>query len=253
MLIAAREHDPALPLDTIRAIWWAMWRKAPAEPESLPRVPAEHEMKVLAAAPAAPEHVLIEYGAAQEIAYQAAAAFRPSYFTGTRFSAHPWVVEAIRSAHIDGQRFARELPAIDRSRATAPELRRERSEAQPGAVSNEAAAWAQGARFALQAVMKIDSICWLTDSMREIGIKQAANAVMAERDSLFAAAPKPRPEQEPAGLMNAELAAQVLRRFQNDDLILGPSEQAALSFAITALTVATPSTSPDQMSATPAL
>jgi len=32
MLIAAREHDPALPIETIRAIYWSMWRTAPAAP-----------------------------------------------------------------------------------------------------------------------------------------------------------------------------------------------------------------------------
>ena len=29
MLIAAREQDPALSIETVRAIYWAMWRKAP--------------------------------------------------------------------------------------------------------------------------------------------------------------------------------------------------------------------------------
>lgn len=29
MLIAAREQDPALPIEVVRAIYWAMWRKAP--------------------------------------------------------------------------------------------------------------------------------------------------------------------------------------------------------------------------------
>lgn len=32
MLIAARERDPALPIETVRAIYWAMWRTAPAAP-----------------------------------------------------------------------------------------------------------------------------------------------------------------------------------------------------------------------------
>ena len=37
MLIAARELDPALPADAIRAIWWAMWRTAPqAKPVDMP-------------------------------------------------------------------------------------------------------------------------------------------------------------------------------------------------------------------------
>lgn len=73
------------------------------------------------------DHVLIEWDKAHDIAYQAAAAFRPPYFTGKDFVAHNWVIEAIRSAHIDGQRFARGLPAIDRSGALAPELRKERN------------------------------------------------------------------------------------------------------------------------------
>ncbi|WP_338496176.1 hypothetical protein [Delftia tsuruhatensis] len=32
MLIAGRACDPALPVDTVRAIWWAMWRTAPQAP-----------------------------------------------------------------------------------------------------------------------------------------------------------------------------------------------------------------------------
>ena len=48
-------------------------------------------------------------------------------------------------------------------------------------------AWRKGARFALEAVSKVDSICWLTDSMKEICIKQAAEAVIAERDRMAAA------------------------------------------------------------------
>lgn len=47
--------------------------------------------------------------------------------------------------------------------------------------------WHQGARFALEAVSRVDSICWLTDSMKEICIKQAAKAVIAERDRRSAA------------------------------------------------------------------
>lgn len=39
MLIAARECDPALPIETIRALWWAMWRTAPAAPA--PGAPSE--------------------------------------------------------------------------------------------------------------------------------------------------------------------------------------------------------------------
>lgn len=48
-------------------------------------------------------------------------------------------------------------------------------------------AWRQGARFALEAVSKVDSLCWLTDSMKEVCIKQATEAVIAERDRLNAA------------------------------------------------------------------
>ena len=48
-------------------------------------------------------------------------------------------------------------------------------------------AWSQGARFALEAVSKVDSLCWLTDSMKEVCIKLAAEAVIAERDRLIAA------------------------------------------------------------------
>ena len=39
MLNAGRACDPALPIDTVRAIWWAMWRtapQAPAAPSGLP-------------------------------------------------------------------------------------------------------------------------------------------------------------------------------------------------------------------------
>ena len=32
MLIAARECDPALPIETVRAIYWSMWRTAPTQP-----------------------------------------------------------------------------------------------------------------------------------------------------------------------------------------------------------------------------
>lgn len=66
----------------------------------------------LAEQPAEPS--LIEFETAHRIAFQAAAAFRPSYF-GPNFRAHTWVVEAIRSAHMDGQRFAAGGPVmIDR-------------------------------------------------------------------------------------------------------------------------------------------
>jgi hypothetical protein len=57
---------------------------------------------------------LIEYEAAHRVAFQAAAAFRPPYF-GPGFRAHTWVVEAVRSAHMDGQRFAHGLPPIERT------------------------------------------------------------------------------------------------------------------------------------------
>lgn len=43
-------------------------------------------------------------------------------------------------------------------------------------------AWCDGAKFALEAVSKVDSICWLTDSMKLVCIKQAADAVIVERD-----------------------------------------------------------------------
>ncbi len=56
---------------------------------------------------------LIEYEAAHRIAFQAARAFRPPYY-GDGFRAHTWVVEAVRSAHMDGQRHARGLPPVDR-------------------------------------------------------------------------------------------------------------------------------------------
>lgn len=48
MLIAARECDPALPIDTIRAIWWAMWRTAPAAPVVLPEPVASVHSDTLA-------------------------------------------------------------------------------------------------------------------------------------------------------------------------------------------------------------
>lgn len=72
------------------------------------------------------EPSLIDWDSAHKIAYQAAAAFRPSYFNGAGFMAHNWVVEAIRSGHLDGQRHALGLPGIDRSAVHAEELRMER-------------------------------------------------------------------------------------------------------------------------------
>lgn len=66
------------------------------------------------AAPQVPAIDLIPWDQAHRVAYQAAAAFRPSYFDGPGFIAHSWVVEAIRSAHMDGQLHARGLPPIDR-------------------------------------------------------------------------------------------------------------------------------------------
>lgn len=56
---------------------------------------------------------LIDWDDAHETAWQAAAAFQAPYFS-TNFRAHNWIVEAIRSAHIDGQRFAQGLPKIQR-------------------------------------------------------------------------------------------------------------------------------------------
>lgn len=89
---------------------------------------------MLEAAPAAAkEHELIDWDSAHKIAFQAAAAFRPSYFNGAGFMAHNWVVEAIRSGHIDGQRHALGLPPIDRSGAHAAKLRMERKAATPAA------------------------------------------------------------------------------------------------------------------------
>ncbi len=55
------------------------------------------------------------------------------------------------------------------------------------AESTPMTAWRQGARFALEAVSKVDSLCWLTDSMKEVCIKLATEAVIAERDRLVAA------------------------------------------------------------------
>jgi hypothetical protein len=80
------------------------------------------------------EPSLIDWDSAHKIAYQAAAAFRPSYFNGAGFMAHNWVVEAIRSGHLDGQRHALGLPGIDRSAVHAAELRMERkASTQPAA------------------------------------------------------------------------------------------------------------------------
>jgi hypothetical protein len=74
------------------------------------------------------EAALISYEDAHETAWQAAAAFRPSYF-GDNFIAHNWVVEAVRSAHMDGQRFALGLPKINRARGgeLPQELRKQRT------------------------------------------------------------------------------------------------------------------------------
>lgn len=67
-------------------------------------------------------------------------------------------------------------------------------------------AWRDGARFALEAVSKVGSICWLTDSMRVICIKQAADAVIAERDRQRALL-----AQQPAIMPKGESAAAQLR------------------------------------------
>lgn len=69
---------------------------------------------------------LMDWDAAHKIAFQAAAAFRPSYFNGAGFMPHNWVVEAIRSGHLDGQRLVMGLPPIDRSGQHAAALRMER-------------------------------------------------------------------------------------------------------------------------------
>lgn len=60
---------------------------------------------------------MLDWDKAHEIAFHTAAAYRPPYFDGPHFVAHRWVVEAIRSAHRDGQRLALGLPAINRSAA----------------------------------------------------------------------------------------------------------------------------------------
>lgn len=81
---------------------------------------------------------LIEYEEAHRTAFEAAAAFRPPYF-GPDFRAHNWVVEAVRSAHMDGQRFAQGLPRIERSAAAGQQnnYRKERpTPAQPKAVTD---------------------------------------------------------------------------------------------------------------------
>ena len=92
-----------------------------------------------------PAHELIDWDSAHKIAFQAAAAFRPSYFKGAGFVAHNWVVEAIRSAHIDGQRHAMGLPTIDRSASFAEELRKERASTQPAAqgLEQDAERWGE--------------------------------------------------------------------------------------------------------------
>jgi hypothetical protein len=48
----------------------------------------------------------LTYEEAREIAFRAAKAFRPSYFTGDDFEPHPWVVHAVISATKPGQRLA---------------------------------------------------------------------------------------------------------------------------------------------------
>lgn len=105
---------------------FATWKEA-AIAERLRRVQAERTKLENF------EQVLIEWDAAHRIAYQAAAAFRPSYFKGSGFTAHNWVVEAIRSAHLDGQRFANGLPPIDRTYAE----RQVAHEKQPKAAQQE--------------------------------------------------------------------------------------------------------------------
>lgn len=70
--------------------------------------------------------VLIEWDDAHQTAYQAAAAFRPPYFNGPGFTAHSWVVEAIRTAHMDGQRHAQGLPKIDRRGALSKDEQEQR-------------------------------------------------------------------------------------------------------------------------------
>lgn len=74
-------------------------------------------------APTIAQGALLEWDVAHAIAYTAAAAFRPAYFNGPGFVPHTWVVEAIRTAYMDGQREALGLPLIDRQGALAPEDR----------------------------------------------------------------------------------------------------------------------------------
>lgn len=82
--------------------------------------------------------VLIEFEDAHDTAWQAAAAFRPPYF-GNNFRAHNWVVEAIRSAHMDGQRFAHGLPKINRAiGGELPQALREQRATPPAAASSTA-------------------------------------------------------------------------------------------------------------------
>lgn len=56
MLIAARECDPALPIETVRAIWWAMWRTASAAPVVLPKPDMWRDEKGLRGYTADPGH-----------------------------------------------------------------------------------------------------------------------------------------------------------------------------------------------------
>lgn len=74
------------------------------------KVPVQHEP-------------LLDWEVAHAMAYAAAAAFKPHYFNGPSFVADNWVVEAIRSAYLDGKRESAGLPAIDRQACLAPEDR----------------------------------------------------------------------------------------------------------------------------------
>lgn len=75
---------------------------------------------------------------------------------------------------------------LDAMQAKADALEADQAGSTPIPVLPAADAWRKGARFALEAVSKVDSLCWLTDSMKEVCIKQATEAVIAERDRLSA-------------------------------------------------------------------
>lgn len=73
--------------------------------------------------------------------------------------------------------------------------------------------WAAGARFALEAVARLDSLYWVTDGMRESGIVRAGRATLAEKERLLAAAEQRRPADD--GTPESRLAAYVERRHRS--------------------------------------